>query len=183
MCERTLQGHSDFIKSLTILPGPALLSTSSDRTARLWDLRPLADGSDPECVQILRQHTRPVECAAYRTATPDMPGCIVWTADSLGAIKQWTYDEKKLSLALDKELRSHETSVSQLRACHAGVWSGKCRDSHDLLITSVHGQQRDVTPTRRQAWRSDYREHLHPVYSADGTRRRGGASAIDGFRR
>ncbi|WVQ76246.1 hypothetical protein IAR50_005911 [Cryptococcus sp. DSM 104548] len=127
---RTVQGHGDFIKSLTILPLPCplLLSTSSDRTVRLWSIaslvKPERDGK-AETQQIIKEHTRPVECAAYRFEVDaegqSTGGLTVWTADSLGVIKQWQVVDAKLDFVRD--VKGHETSVSRVIPVEDGLWS------------------------------------------------------------
>ncbi|ODN76115.1 hypothetical protein L202_06047 [Cryptococcus amylolentus CBS 6039] len=127
---RTVQGHSDFIKSLTLIPTPSplLLSTSSDRTSRLWDVASLlkseAEGK-PETRQIIKDHTRPVECAAWKyelDAEGQSTGVLsVWTADSLGVIKQWIVKDERLEFVHD--VKGHETSVARLIPVEDGLWS------------------------------------------------------------
>lgn len=90
-----LEGHTDFVKSVTVLPTvpPLLLSTSSDRTFRLWDLSPLESREVPTSRQTVKEHTRPVESASFEVSSHKEPtdrNVDVWTADSLGAIKQWS---------------------------------------------------------------------------------------------
>lgn len=92
-CRFTLHGHQDFVKSVTVLPTspPTLLSTSSDKTCRLWDLSPLARNEEPSTLQTIKEHTRPVDAATYwipEAAAPD--NLSVWTSDSLGVIKRWS---------------------------------------------------------------------------------------------
>jgi WD40 repeat protein len=64
-----------------------MVSTSSDKSFRLWDLSPLETKSAPTSRQVVKEHSRPVDSAAY-LVTDD--GLTVWTADTLGALKQWT---------------------------------------------------------------------------------------------
>lgn len=89
----TLEGHTDFVKSVTVLPTTPsfLLSTSSDRTCRLWDLMPLQSRQAPVCRQVVKLHTRPVETAAYFVGE-DLT-VTVWTSDSMGVIKEWTINK------------------------------------------------------------------------------------------
>jgi len=85
-----LEGHSDFVKSVTVLPTtpPTLISTSSDKSFRLWDLTPLETRAAPTFKQVVKDHTRPVDSAAYAVAEDG--SLTVWTADSMGVLKQWS---------------------------------------------------------------------------------------------
>ncbi|WVQ80270.1 hypothetical protein IAT38_002375 [Cryptococcus sp. DSM 104549] len=139
----TLSLHSDFIKSVTILPTspPLLLSTSSDRACRVWDLSALAavvavaeaqegslEGKIP-CVQVLRNHTRPVECAAYKVEEDGT--VVVWTGDSLGVIKRWEVvpaageeaGKVPAKLVFKEDVKGHETCVAGLVVGEEGLWS------------------------------------------------------------
>lgn len=118
-----LHGHADFIKSVTILPTiPALISTSSDKSVRLWDLRPLADGQPPTIRQTLKEHSRPVDCVAVRESSGHAEPLSIWTADSMGVIKEWRIQDELLAFVRD--LSGHETSVAKLVATDEGLWSG-----------------------------------------------------------
>jgi WD40 repeat protein len=117
-----LQGHTDFVKSLTIIPGttPYLITTSSDRSIRLWDLTPLKEGVMPKSTLPIKEHTRPVDCAAWRF---DEAGHLtIWTADSMGVIKEWEIESGKLKYV--KDWKGHETSISCLHVVEDGLWSG-----------------------------------------------------------
>jgi len=124
----TLEGHVDFIKSLTILPTtpPLLVSTSSDKTFCIWNLAPLSRDASPVCVQVVREHSRPVQCATWRAVldADDRPTGVLtlWTADSMGFIKQWRLENSKAVFV--KDIKVHETSISQLYAVDDGLWSG-----------------------------------------------------------
>ncbi|OCF44065.1 cytoplasmic protein [Kwoniella heveanensis CBS 569] len=126
----TLQGHTDFIKSLTVLPltPPLLLSTSSDRTIRLWDISDLSSGApSPRSIQTIKEHIRPVECSVYKVevcAAGQPTGAIsVWTGDSLGTIKRWEVDTRERRLVFKEDVGGHETSVAQLAVTDEGLWS------------------------------------------------------------
>lgn len=113
----TLEGHADFVKSIAVL-GDRLLSASSDRTLKLWEITP----PGAQCCQTIRDHTRPVDAITSRS----LDGVIqVWTGDSMGKIKQWILSDGKLSF--EKDLASHETSVTSLSLTEDGLWSGEFR--------------------------------------------------------
>ncbi|BEJ12499.1 hypothetical protein CspHIS471_0209590 [Cutaneotrichosporon sp. HIS471] len=124
-----LEGHSDFVKSVTVLPTspPVLLSTSSDKSCRLWDLSPLQTRERPTTLQIIKDHTRPVETAAFRVPEELASPLTVWTADSMGVIKEWTIPQiivgLQAPLTFVSNLPGHETSVAQLAAVDDGLWS------------------------------------------------------------
>ncbi|KIR43751.1 cytoplasmic protein [Cryptococcus deuterogattii 99/473] len=125
---QTLEGHTDFIKSVTVIHSspPLLLSTSSDRTCRLWDLsETLKDNGNARSSQILKEHTRPVECAAWKADVDEdgkpMETITVWTGDSLGVIKKWKVEQGKL--VYQDDIPGHETSVAKLIVAEEGLWS------------------------------------------------------------
>ncbi|ORY34227.1 cytoplasm protein [Naematelia encephala] len=114
-----LEGHSDFVKSLTVIPHCCLLvSTSTDRSIRLWDLTALKSKLAPITTQVVRAHHRPVDCVVWRA---DGLTITLWSADSMGVIKQWSLRDGSLHYAED--LKGHETSVAQLAVDEEGLWS------------------------------------------------------------
>lgn len=120
-----LKGHTDFVKSLAIIahPTPYLLTTSSDRSIRLWDLRSLLSDTEtaPRSTLPVKEHSRPVDCSAWRV---DENGQLaIWTADSMGVIKEWEIVDGALKYRRD--WKGHETSVSCLRPVEEGLWSGR----------------------------------------------------------
>jgi WD40 repeat protein len=132
------------VKSLTIIPG-YLLSTSSDRSIKLWRLgeRPLSEGLD--CAQTLKLHSRPVDCSAV-SQTENDDGEVqtrVWTADSMGVIHEWSITASGLTHW--KTLKGHETSITQLLPTDDGLWSGKFRTAGlaDIFL-SVDGQNSHI---------------------------------------
>ncbi|WRT63755.1 uncharacterized protein IL334_000680 [Kwoniella shivajii] len=127
----TLEGHTDFLKSLLILPlsSPLLLSTSSDRTIRIWDLSSLSTSTktSPRSIQNIKEHTRPVECSILKLHLDgngrSTGGMDVWTGDSLGLIKKWEINESERKLKWKEDILGHDTSVSQLALTDDGLWS------------------------------------------------------------
>ena len=116
----TLSGHTDFIKSLLILPGGHLLSTSSDRSIKVWQTSVTDIGIEADCVQTIKEHTRPVDKSEIGLENDQI---LVWTADSMGTIKQWTFRDGRLQDG--RNIPGHETSVTDLVHTDEGVWSGK----------------------------------------------------------
>lgn len=108
----TLEAHSDFVKSTTVLPTvpPMLLSTSSDKSFRLWDLSPLTEKGIPVSRQVVKEHTRPVDSAAYALCEEEPSIMLVWTADSMGVLKEWKISH--VSFAFIVTL-SHDSSCPQ----------------------------------------------------------------------
>jgi len=135
----TLVGHTDFVKSLTLLPRH-LVSTSSDRTIRLWDLGTIAQLgiNSVQTVQTIKLHTRPVDRSVSATReTGKSSECILWTADSMGVIHVWTLDPALGTLVHVETIKGHETSVTDLLPVEDGLWSG--------TLHSVLGSQNTVS--------------------------------------
>jgi len=108
--------HSDFVKTLLIVPSLQLLvSGSSDKSVRFWSValqnlfsnvvhllnvgcheHNFRDLSSPRSsdglpsVGSISSHTRPVESlAAYIDTTTSPPHLVLFTADTMGVIKVW----------------------------------------------------------------------------------------------
>lgn len=68
----------------------------------------------------VKEHSRPVDCATWRV---DEGGHLtIWTADSMGVIKEWEIESGKLKYV--KDWKGHETSISCLHVVEDGLWSG-----------------------------------------------------------
>ncbi|ORX34773.1 WD40-repeat-containing domain protein [Kockovaella imperatae] len=115
----SLEGHSDFIKSLLSLTSPyeLLLSTSSDKTIRVWDLELLRSGQAPSCVQVLRDHTRPITSCTLQYGAE----MFVWTGDSMGVVIKWTVRNRRMVLL--QTTACHETSITGIEATEDGLWT------------------------------------------------------------
>lgn len=124
----TLTGHVDFVKSLLVLPGH-LLSTSSDRTIKVWKLGSGNSDSRSECVQTVKEHVRPVDQSTF---TIEDDRVRVWTADSMGVINEWHFLDG--SLHLIRRITQHETSVTDLSPIDGGMWSGKRAIANNAYI-------------------------------------------------
>ncbi|WVF65983.1 hypothetical protein IAT40_000721 [Kwoniella sp. CBS 6097] len=160
----TLQGHTDFVKSLSVIPvsPPLLLSTSSDRTIRVWDISDLQLA--PRSIQTLKQHTRPVECSVYKLqldSAGEPTGAIsVWTGDSLGAIKRWEINGGERRLAFKEDVNGHETSVAQLAVTNEGLWSVS---SDKNVIFHAHTPTSSSSSTKTSIPHPSYVKSLLPV--------------------
>lgn len=96
-----LEGHSDFVKSTAVLPTlpPLLVSASSDKSFRLWDLSPLETKAIPVSRQVVKEHTRPVDAAVFAVSDDNKePTVSMWTADSMGVMKEWKIPQVRESL-------------------------------------------------------------------------------------
>jgi len=74
----------------------------------------------PRSTLPVKEHTRPVDCAAWRV--DEVGHLTIWTADSMGVIKEWEIESGKLKYVRD--WKGHETSISCLHVVEEGLWSG-----------------------------------------------------------
>lgn len=117
--------HTDFLKSLQILPGGYLVSTSSDRSIKLWNISFDDVIVKAQCEQTIKEHTRPVDQSEIGLVDGQVT---LWTADSMGTIKQWTFCDGRLQEL--RNLPGHETSVTDLVHTEDGLWSGRIWTGH-----------------------------------------------------
>jgi WD40 repeat protein len=90
----------------------------------------------PKSTLPIKEHTRPVDCAAWRF---DEAGHLtIWTADSMGVIKEWEIEGGKLKYV--KDWKGHETSISCLHVVEDGLWSGTS-PLYFLADISFNGQE------------------------------------------
>ena len=119
----TMEGHADFVKSLLVC-GDCLVSTSSDKTIRIWDLSSLENETKPISIETYKEHTRPVDSVAVADfEEPTGWLLVLWTGDSMGILREWELKDKKLTHR--RVLPGHETSISDLVPVEDGLWSGK----------------------------------------------------------
>lgn len=114
----TTAAHSDFVKSLLVLPQLGLLvSGSSDKLMNVWDL---SDPTSPlRRLSSVKEHTRPVECMALESEGLQTT---FFTGDSMGSIRRWTISRDGRPTVLDT-LPGHQTSVTHLQVVEGGLWS------------------------------------------------------------
>lgn len=141
----TTDAHSDFVKSLLVIPSLSLLvSGSSDKVVRFWSVfiillrqqysnntsRDISGDIEQPLVQLgsLAAHTRPVEALAFISEGDDSHK--LYTTDSMGLVKVWqlerTYgDNAACRATFEADLESHRTGVTDIWVGSGLVWSGK----------------------------------------------------------
>ena len=83
-CVATLQGHSNSVSSVAFHPtAPLLATSSSDDTAKLWQLN-YRDLSNSPCVATLEGHSVPVSSVAFHPTAP-----LLATGSSDNTAKLW----------------------------------------------------------------------------------------------
>jgi len=126
---------------LLVIPSSNILvSGSSDKTAKLWDLSPLAssEGRQKPLHQLasLSGHRRPVDSLGVSEHAPDL----LLTGDSMGVIKVWTLEDRYQSSSsnpptvkatVKEELGGHRTGVNAFVKDPTYLWSA----STDQTVT------------------------------------------------
>ncbi|MCP4218594.1 MAG: WD40 repeat domain-containing protein [bacterium] len=84
-CDAILQGHTDEITSLALLPGKQCVSGSKDSTLRVWDLE------KGTCLRVLEGHGKSVNALSITAA-----GKLVVSASSDCRLKLWEVETGKL---------------------------------------------------------------------------------------
>lgn len=133
----------------------------------------LSTGREPECIQVIRSHSRPVECSAVQV---EEDGSLrIWTADSLGVIKEWTVVERQLSLV--KDITGHHTSVAALHPTDMGLFSGEVHNNDN---TDAVASMDKTAIFHRQDGSRTILEHPSYVRSLATVRDRGGTLLVTG---
>ncbi|CAE6435227.1 unnamed protein product [Rhizoctonia solani] len=125
----TTKAHSDFLKTLLVIPHLNLLvSGSSDKHIKLWDLSVLTSptAQNEPLVQIgsTTGHTRPVECLAVDPSA----GYRLYSADSMGVIKAWEVESHPAPTSSRRlthigDLQAHTMGITDMWVAHGRVWS------------------------------------------------------------
>ncbi|KAI9002576.1 WD40-repeat-containing domain protein [Hyaloraphidium curvatum] len=142
-CVTTFSGHTDFVKCILLIPpavlaellpashpkptSPKLVSSSSDRSIKLWDV---ATG---RAERTLKGHPRGVECLAVFFSEPSegRPQATLLSGGSEGFVHGWNFGDVLASdrAVLDSEddrlhlQGGHETSVYGLAVLEGHFWS------------------------------------------------------------
>lgn len=108
-CLATLEGHTDFIKSLVVVVD-SLYTGSSDCFLRRWNLVTY------KCTAVEKQHKRAIESLAV-----SVDGQFIYSGSSDSTVKKW--DTKTLSVI--QTLEGHDTVVYCVRCSSDGedVWT------------------------------------------------------------
>ncbi|KAI9262226.1 WD40-repeat-containing domain protein [Phascolomyces articulosus] len=105
-CLATLEGHTDFVKSLIVV-GDHVYSGSSDTTIRQWNMDTL------ECVKILKKKdNRTIECLAADTQ-------FLYAGSSDRLISKWDRTTGECVATFDE----HDTSVYCIRVWDDEMWT------------------------------------------------------------
>ncbi|KAF8184936.1 WD40-repeat-containing domain protein [Mycena galopus ATCC 62051] len=131
------EAHSDFVKCLFVIPSlQVLVSGSSDKIVRFWDLTdPVAD-QPLKSLGSISSHTRPISC--IDGASISDTSVVLYTADSMGAIKVWDLvkesgDAPRWKSTLRTELMHHRTGINEMRFGAGQLWTASSDDTAQIL--------------------------------------------------
>ncbi|KAF8479204.1 WD40 repeat-like protein [Russula ochroleuca] len=170
--------HSDFVKTLLVVPSLQLLvSGGSDKSVRFWDL------SSPHSLDALTPmgsisaHTRPVESlAAYLDTTTDPPHLVLFTADTMGVIKVWDVVKESAEgppiwrSTLRDDLTCHRTRINEIVYGDGHLWSASADETIKLHVyppPTLPGSKPRTPITHTIAFRAVLPISLHPELDSD----------------
>ncbi|KAI9446670.1 WD40 repeat-like protein [Lactarius indigo] len=170
--------HSDFVKTLLIVPSLGLLvSGSSDKSVRFWDLSSPGSPNGLPPVGSISAHSRPVESlAAYLDVTGTSPHLVLFTADTMGVINVWdvvkdsTEDRPIWRGSLRDELKYHRTRINEIVYGDGHLWSASSDETIGLHLYPVPTDvKRKPSPpiTHTKAFRAVLPVYLHSKLDAD----------------
>ncbi|KAI0306771.1 WD40-repeat-containing domain protein [Multifurca ochricompacta] len=165
--------HTDFVKALLVVPSLELLiSGSSDKSVRFWDLSSPHSPSELPPVGSISAHSRPVESlAAYLDTTGTRTRLVLFTADTMGAIKVWDVvkDSTEKSpiwrCTLRDELERHRTKINEIVYGNGHLWSASADETIQLhLYPPPTDPKLKPSPpiVHRAAFRTVLPIYLHP---------------------
>ncbi|KAI0080613.1 WD40 repeat-like protein [Panus rudis PR-1116 ss-1] len=138
--------HSDFIKSLLVIPSLKLLASgSSDKIVRFWDLSSIEKDKTLTSIGSISAHTRPVVSLDARTSdSPNTSSVILYTADSMGLIKAWEISREEVQDASSHkpprfraiqvdELKHHRTGVNEMKYGNGQLWTASLDETVQVL--------------------------------------------------
>ncbi|KAJ4488430.1 WD40-repeat-containing domain protein [Lentinula aciculospora] len=154
--------HSDFVKSLLVIPSVNLLvSGSSDKLIRFWHLS--VEQQPLQSAGSLSSHTRPVECLADRVLPDgDVELC---TGDTMGIIRLWTLTEadRRWTCSLKAEFNHHRTKISDLYLGSGQLWTA----SGDETVQVRNLSETEKKPTPPPIHHSTAVRCILPLYLTD----------------
>ncbi|KAF9228670.1 WD40 repeat-like protein [Gyrodon lividus] len=135
ICSTT--AHDDFVKCLFVVPSAKLLvSSSSDKTLRFWDLTDVLEGKALVPVGSLSAHTRPVECLAGIAHSETTVRLI--TADTMGVIKIWELEKEgpqpRWRSSLQDTFDYHRTRITEILYGAGQIWTASSDET--VQVTS-----------------------------------------------
>ncbi|KAI0818722.1 WD40 repeat-like protein [Irpex lacteus] len=126
-------GHADFIKALLVIPSLNLLvSSSSDKIVRFWDLSSLEEGKPLKSSGTISAHTRPVESLAARASSET--SAVLYTGDTMGIIKVWQLDKEegpssRWRTTQKADLKEHRTKIHEILYGNGQLWSASADET------------------------------------------------------
>jgi len=162
--------HSDFVKTLLVMPSLQLLvSGSSDKSVRFWDLSSPLSSDGPTPVGSISAHTRPVESlAAYLDTSTNPPHLVLFTADTMGVIKVWDVVKDSTEgppiwrSTLRDELTDHRTRINEIVYGEGHLWSASADETIRLRVYPPPTDP-NLKPTPPITHRTGFRAVL-PIY-------------------
>jgi len=129
--------HSDFVKAVLTIPSLRLLvSSSSDKIIRFWDLSTYHDGKPLQSVGSISAHTRPVEALAFHT-TSDR-SIVLYTADTMGVIRVWDVTKEDHSdqwrITQQEELCYHRTGINEMLYGQGQLWTASTDETVQVRL-------------------------------------------------
>ncbi|CAL1704299.1 unnamed protein product [Somion occarium] len=130
--------HTDFVKSLLVIPSLKLLvSSSSDKIVRFWDLSSLHNGKPLQSVGSISAHTRPVESLYARPESNST--AILYTGDTMGIIKVWELSKEadvsppRFRATQIDDLQNHRTGVNEMYHGNGQLWTASSDDTVQII--------------------------------------------------
>ncbi|KAF9793034.1 WD40 repeat-like protein [Thelephora terrestris] len=143
------EAHSDFVKALFVLPKCNLLvSASSDKVLRLWDLSNATGTAPLISVGSISAHTRPVEALGGEAVSDD--SAILYSADTMGVLKIWLLERDttqategvppRWRATLREDLTHHRTRINQLVLHNGYIWTASADETVKIHPHTPEGQ-------------------------------------------
>ncbi|KIM87594.1 hypothetical protein PILCRDRAFT_284328 [Piloderma croceum F 1598] len=151
--------HSDFVKCLFVIPSLNLLvSGSSDKIVRYWDLSAISEGAPLSSLGYISSHTRPVECVDgfSQSAT----SAVLYTADTMGVIKVWDIEKDHIEKdqnssirwrsTLKTELNHHRTRINEMLVGNGQLWTASSDETVQIVDQPLDPSTKPVPPITHQ---------------------------------